>query len=194
VFDSSSRHGNARTRLNSAFCASTLGRLHDLNLPVWCVVRSLIVALTACLVNERIVHEPDFLEWRDRFARMDVAAVLQNGTCAIEMVTIHAWPMTPNQTRADGATFTPNGNVFTTNNIFSDGRAMRSLRFHARGSTDAGQRLRLCPGNGLSVMVSFSPTSTRNTMNPVNVDCQIQCRLAGRAQNKSLQPSRKTPS
>ena len=96
----------------------------------------------ACLVKERVLHEPCLLEGHaTRFARMDVATVLQNGACAIEMVTVVSWPMMPNQTCDGGATFAPNGNVFSTNEIFSDGSAMRSLRFHARGSTDAGQRL-----------------------------------------------------
>jgi hypothetical protein len=71
---------------------------------------------------------------------MDEAAVLQHGTCTIEMVTVLGWPMMPNQTRDGGATFAPNENVFTTNQIVSDDTAMRSLRFHARRSPDAGLR------------------------------------------------------
>ena len=39
-------------------------------------------------------------------------------------------------------------------------------------------------------MVSFSPPSTRNTMTPVNVGYQIECRSAGRAQNHRMNPSR----
>jgi len=92
------------------------------------------------LVKERPVHEQHFLEWHgNRFARMDVATVLQNGRCAMEMVTVVGWPMMPNQSCDGGATFAPNENVFTTNDIFSDGSVIRSLRFHARHSTGAGR-------------------------------------------------------
>ena len=146
------REGSAQSGLNATssprpplpltFCASSLGALHALNLSVWCVVRSLIIALTVYSVKERLLHARHLLEWHgNRFARMDVATVLQNGACATKMMTVVGWPLMPNQTRDSGATFAPNGNVFSTNDIFSNGSVMRSLRFHARGSTDAGQRL-----------------------------------------------------
>jgi len=94
------------------------------------------------LGQRHLLHEQHLLEWYGaRFATMDVATVLQNGACPIDMATVHRWPMIPNQTCDGGATFAPNGTVFTTNDILSYSSAMRSLRFHARGSTRSGHRV-----------------------------------------------------
>ena len=46
--------------------------------------------------------------------------------------------MMPSQARDDGATLVPNGNVFTTTDIFSDDSVIGSLRFHARDSWRRG--------------------------------------------------------
>jgi len=58
---------------------------------------------------------------------MDDAAILQHGTCAIEMVTVVRWSMMPNQWCDGGATFAPNWNVFTTIEIGTNGMAIGSL-------------------------------------------------------------------
>jgi hypothetical protein len=67
------------------------------------------------------------------------------------------------------------GNTFAT---------MPCSQFNLRGAT-AGMMV----SKWLSVTVSFSATSTRHTMKVVNVGRQIECRSAGRAQNKPMHGS-----
>jgi hypothetical protein len=43
----------------------------------------------------------------------------------------------------------------------------------------------------LFALVRFSGPSTRHTMIPVNADCRIECRSAGRAQNQAMHTERR---
>jgi hypothetical protein len=75
-----------------------------------------------------VLHEQYGLNWCGyRCAELDVAAVLQNGVCAIEMVTVASWLMLPNQTCGGVATFAPIRNVLTTIRIVANGTEMCSL-------------------------------------------------------------------
>jgi hypothetical protein len=56
--------------------------------------------------------------------------------------------------------------------------------FNTRGATSG-----MMVAKWVSVMVSFSPASTRNTMTLVNAGCPIKCRSARRAENKRMHRS-----
>ncbi len=118
------------TRLNSAFCAIGLGRLHDLKVLEWCVLRSLIDALTICSVMTRALHERYLMEGQgDRLADVNVASVPQNGACAMGVVTVASGTMMPNPSYDGEATFNPDRTAYSTNTSASQAKAIGSLKW-----------------------------------------------------------------